>query len=356
MSMGKLVSVAFLSQSDEKERTAADLLLFYVIRGKAEIITASGACPLDEEGLFAVNPSEAYAVKIRGGVTARIAFRHEEVYALLQGKTRFVRCHSAWAKDGAYQTIRFQARSLFSAMLEDGFGSVLFEQRSYSLLLTLLSEYSREVGDKDRKREAAQWIENSCQNAITLEDAAERFHLTPQYFSRWFTAAFGSSFLKYVSRVRCQNAERDLLETRDSILRIALERGFPNAASFTKAFSEEYGETPLQYRKTRAAKTEPGVLSVHDVEAYLELEKEEARKRVRKVFIVCGERQERLAPYWNALCNLGSLAGLADLETQNHVRRLRNALPFRQPAVSPPHAKRNKSRLFPGKSGAGLSG
>ena len=258
--MGKLASVTFFSQSSEKESIAADLLLFYVIRGKAEVVTAAGACPLDEEGLFAVNPSEAYAVKIHSGVTARIAFRHEEVYALLQGKTRVVQCHSAQARDGSCQKIRFQVRSLLSSMLEESFGPVLFEQRSCALLLTLLGEYSQTGGDWDRKRDVAQWVENSCQNAITLESAAEHFHLTPPYFSRWFASAFGRGFLKYVSGVRCQNAKRELLETRDSILRIALECGFPNAASFTKAFSEEYGETPLQYRKSHAAKTEPGLL------------------------------------------------------------------------------------------------
>ena len=159
--MGKLVSVTFLSQSNEKEDTTADLLLFYVIRGNAEVVTAADAFSLEEEGLFAVNPSETYALKIHSGVTARIAFRHEEVYALLQGRMRVVQCHSVQARDGSCQKIRFQVRSLLSSMLEDSFGSVLFEQRSCALLLTLLSEYSQTGGDGDRKREAAQWIENS---------------------------------------------------------------------------------------------------------------------------------------------------------------------------------------------------
>ena len=53
-----------------------------------------------------------------------------------------------------------------------------------------------------RKNEIASYIEANYAEELTLEDIAGEFALTPQYFSKYFKSAFGTSFLKYFNGVQ----------------------------------------------------------------------------------------------------------------------------------------------------------
>jgi hypothetical protein len=182
--MGRTANVTFLGKSERRTQTASDLTLLYVVQGSADVRTQERSFRLEHEDVLAVNPTQSYTLHILSGVTALIAFRHEEVYALNQGELREVNCCSVNVRDGSYNSLRFQIQTLLDSLLEERFGPISFEKHSCGLLLTLLSEFSREILTKDRKQEVALWVENVSREPITLEDAAEHFHLTPQYFSR----------------------------------------------------------------------------------------------------------------------------------------------------------------------------
>ena len=329
--MGRTATAAFLNQSDERAHTARDLILYYVVYGSANIVCSGQHYLLELEDILVVNRSEQYELHLENSVIARVVFHHEEVYAMLQGAERHVQCCSIGVRDGSYNALRFQIQMLLNALLEEKLGGVAFEKNSCALLLTLLSEFSVESPAQDRKQQVAQWIDNVSREPVTLEDAAAHFHLTPQYFSRWFPSAFGCTFLKYLSRVRCEKAQVELLEGDASILRIAMDQGFPNAASFSKAFSLQYGETPMQYRRTHTSKYRQGILSPKEVEPYLnKVQAEEwSHSQVHRVQVDCKGPFPNLNPYWNRLCCLGRLSMLADPEVQNQVRELQDELYFR---------------------------
>ena len=329
--MGRTATAAFLNQSDERAHTARDLILYYVVYGSANIVCSGQHYLLEREDILVVNRSEQYELHLENSVIARVVFHHEEVYAMLQGAERHVQCCSIGVRDGSYNALRFQIQMLLNALLEEKLGGVAFEKNSCALLLTLLSEFSVESPAQDRKQQVAQWIDNVSREPVTLEDAAAHFHLTPQYFSRWFPSAFGCTFLKYLSRVRCEKAQVELLEGDASILRIAMDQGFPNAASFSKAFSLQYGETPMQFRRTHTSKYRQGILSPKEVEPYLnKVQAEEwSHSQVHRVQVDCKGPFPNLNPYWNRLCCLGRLSMLADPEVQNQVRELQDELYFR---------------------------
>ena len=329
--MGRTATAAFLNQSDERAHTARDLILYYVVYGSANIVCSGQHYLLEREDILVVNRSEQYELHLENSVIARVVFHHEEVYAMLQGAERHVQCCSIGVRDGSYNALRFQIQMLLNALLEEKLGGVAFEKNSCALLLTLLSEFSVESPAQDRKQQVAQWIDNVSREPVTLEDAAAHFHLTPHYFSRWFPSAFGCTFLKYLSRVRCEKAQVELLEGDASILRIAMDQGFPNAASFSKAFSLQYGETPMQFRRTHTSKYRQGILSPKEVEPYLnKVQAEEwSHSQVHRVQVDCKGPFPNLDPYWNRLCCLGRLSMLADPEVQNQVRELQDELYFR---------------------------
>jgi AraC-like DNA-binding protein len=60
----------------------------------------------------------------------------------------------------------------------------------------------------------------------------------------------GASFREILRRKRMALARRRLRETDLSILQIALRAGYAETASFTRAFADETGMTPTQFRRT----------------------------------------------------------------------------------------------------------
>ena len=331
--MGNIVNISFLIPSERGTEVLQNLTLYYVIKGSAKLTSADGnRLIMQEEDVAAVNAGEDCKIEVTDGVTAAIEFSREQIYSLLDGRKRYVECCSVNVRTGSFNNLKEKVKKLLGSMFRDELSSIAFEKNSYDLLLTLLSEYSREVMTGGRKEEVNNWIENSYRNVITLESAAEFFHLTPQYFSRWFAEEFGLTFLKYLSNVRCKNALKELVSTDYTILRIALDNGFPNSASFTKAFAEMYGETPLKYRKKHAKKSEAVRLQDDDIKKYIEVIDIQQSEN-RSVVVDCRENVERLKPYWTALCNLSNIYDLANYEMQSQVRQLQESMRFKYARV-----------------------
>lgn len=327
--MGNLCSVNFYVKPFAKSGTAEDLVVLYSVKGKTVVtITGKGEVWIDEENLIAINPKEQYSVEIASGIMAAIEFSREEIYRLLHGRLRMVDCCSVDVKNGTFSQVQDKIKKLLNAQFSDAFSEVAFEKNSYELLLTLFSEYSSELAMGDRKSEVSGWIEHSFRDVITLENAADYFHLTPQYFSSWFAETFDTTFVKYLAKVRCKNAKRELVDGDDTILRIALENGFPNAGSFTKAFVSLYGQTPLQYRKAHAKTTEEYKLRPAEVTEYLANE-EESQEHIDEVRIECSGDLERLDPYWTSLCNVSDMQGLTDREIQDQLLDMQRGISFR---------------------------
>lgn len=102
---------------------------------------------------------------------------------------------------------------------------------------------------KDKNIEVIlKYISDNYDKTLNLESMAERFHMSTQYFSKYFKRKVQVGFLEYVTKVRMEYAVKDLLYTDDSILRIAMNNGFANVKSFTNAFKKEYLDTPSNYR------------------------------------------------------------------------------------------------------------
>jgi len=88
---------------------------------------------------------------------------------------------------------------------------------------------------------------------ISLEQIAAQSNLSPQYFSRLFSACFHIKLWDHVLSKRIDAAKRLLLVgTEMTVLEIALQCGFHNTANFNRVFLRFTGITPSEYRKGRA--------------------------------------------------------------------------------------------------------
>ncbi len=105
------------------------------------------------------------------------------------------------------------------------------------------------IRKSERLKSVLQYIEEHYTEPILLSDIAARHYFNPEYFSRYFRKNTGISFSAYLRQYRLQMARKELLTTDHSITQIAIHSGFSDERALIKAFKQQYGQTPLQYRK-----------------------------------------------------------------------------------------------------------
>jgi PAS domain S-box-containing protein len=84
---------------------------------------------------------------------------------------------------------------------------------------------------------------------LTVSQLAGLVHRSVSQFERRFKALFGIGPMRYLTRVRLEQAARLLTETQDPIAIIALDCGFYDHSHFSKCFRKAYGQTPRAFRR-----------------------------------------------------------------------------------------------------------
>ena len=85
---------------------------------------------------------------------------------------------------------------------------------------------------------------------ITIDNVANYAGFSTDYFNRVFFAHTGFNVMEYVRFCRMKNAARLLRITDNDILDVALECGYEAHESFSRAFKNQYGISPSEYRKS----------------------------------------------------------------------------------------------------------
>lgn len=113
-------------------------------------------------------------------------------------------------------------------------------------------------------------IQAHLDEELSLEVLSAKASLSPAHFQRTFQAQVGETPKKYVARLRLERAAFRLLIHDETVLDIALDCGFQNHETFTRAFRRRFGMAPGRYRAwVRGQSDEPreGVEEPRD-EAY----------------------------------------------------------------------------------------
>ena len=86
---------------------------------------------------------------------------------------------------------------------------------------------------------------------FSLDFFAEKFNITPAYFSRLFHKSVGVPFKQYLTVLRLEYAKQLLAENVLPIIDVGYECGFNTPSQFYRAFKKESGMTPSEYRKKK---------------------------------------------------------------------------------------------------------
>ena len=93
-----------------------------------------------------------------------------------------------------------------------------------------------------------EYIRKEYMNDISLDSAGEALGMSPSYIGLVFRKAGGTSFLKYLTDIRMEEAKRLLRSTDLTLREIGIRVGIENQNTLIRTFKKAEGVTPGQYR------------------------------------------------------------------------------------------------------------
>ena len=162
----------------------------------------------------------------------------------------------------------FHDTQTLSGLLYDILGefsrqSIGFHEVVMSKLLQVVIECARQyacgeeapasyINRIDRRiTELNAYIEAHMDERMSCNDLAERVHMSTRQLNRIIQKEFGYSLMTYVNKLRSARARDLLVNSDESISRIAATVGFANEFSFGKFFKRMEGMTPGAFRRSR---------------------------------------------------------------------------------------------------------
>ena len=93
----------------------------------------------------------------------------------------------------------------------------------------------------------AAYVEENYRRRITIGELARLFYVSASTVSHLFKQKLGVSFYRYVTQRRLI-AAKTLIESGIRLEDVAIQTGFRDYSGFYRAFKQEYGISPRQYR------------------------------------------------------------------------------------------------------------
>lgn len=114
-------------------------------------------------------------------------------------------------------------------------------------------EPERRMSKRERENlyihQAMEYIRNNYANGITVADIAGYVALNRSYLYTLFRRVLGASPQECLTQFRLTRAKEQLTLTDASVANIALSCGYQDPQVFSKAFKQQFGVTPVRYRK-----------------------------------------------------------------------------------------------------------
>ena len=340
-----------LSKVSEPEHFHQDTELYFCLAGEAALTVDSDRIALPHDQILVINPNRRRSFSAgKETLVCRLTIPLSLTRHYVPQRTPLFWCNSVQDSQGDYDRLRSLLRRFLNARMQNRERpSPMAESCFYELLDCLCSQYLLTLGeqaaqeedlDSERLGEITTFIEDNYDQRISLNDLADRLHLTYSYLSRYFKKKLGANFLDYVNQVRLRHAAEDLLYTDKPITHVAVDNGFVNSSGLNKAFKEAYDLTPTAYRTKMRSEREKEPESItnqeklyQQVKRYLAekgTETEERTVQTRRTQIRGdGASREPYHKYWEEMINIGRASDLLKAKVQHQTLFLRDQLGFR---------------------------
>lgn len=236
------------------------LEVLFVLRGEIDIAIDNCHYHMRDEDILVINPNEMHTVRSDSqNLVLALQVPRELIDEFTTLNNVKLMCNSCNNSNTDFNTIRKLLSEMIWVYFKKSYGyefklqSLLFEGLNM-LYVNFKAENVFQAMQETTKymlrmSSIIDYIRLNYKDDITLEALSEKEHLSISYLSRFFKKHVGTSFKKYLTNIRLENAVKDLLYSDMQILQIALDHGFPNIKSFLSAFKETYNDQPSSYRK-----------------------------------------------------------------------------------------------------------
>ncbi len=207
--------------------------------------------------------------------------------------------------------------------------------------------------DMERLESILGYINENMEEKITLQQLADREHISLYYLSHFFKDKLGLTFQEYINSIRVDKATSLLITTNDNITNIALQCGFSSTTYFNRLFKEVHGYTPSEYRDKNMTPDRVGQMididKIRD-KTYLDIDRSQAFRKLfsylnhetdnKNDIYLMGTTREEISididdtkgedyvPYWKKLTTFGRAAEGLRAEVQRQLRELQSQIGF----------------------------
>ena len=101
----------------------------------------------------------------------------------------------------------------------------------------------------ERLKDVKQYIRDHINEPLNRAVLADVAGFSVPHFHRIFTIHIGENISNYVRRIRLERAGRKLRMGAVDITEVALAAGYDTHAAFGKAFKQQYGFSPSEFRQ-----------------------------------------------------------------------------------------------------------
>lgn len=105
--------------------------------------------------------------------------------------------------------------------------------------------------DVEKLQATQDYLQQHMENPPTLKELSQKMGINDYKLKKGYKQLFGMTIHKDFHRIRMDKAMQDLLESRKTILEIALQYGYQDSSNFSSAFKRHFGITPGELQKRR---------------------------------------------------------------------------------------------------------
>lgn len=330
-----LIDFQISRQKNGTKRQSRDIRILLSLGDHLAAVCDGDLSTLGEGDLLIVNPGSSLEILTDSVLYAVFRLNTYQFRVCFPGKEcRFFGNSSREVSDNYILLRRLLSEVLVTTYESREYMEAELNRLYYELLIFLTNNFSAaEVGTRETPTDIlADYIEAHYREDLSIRQVSSDFHMTSQYFSKYFKKHMGKTYYRYLSGVRLRHAVEDLLTSDRTLLQIALDNGFPNAESFHSYFLKTYDMTPAEYREKEQA-------SAHTRAADIRQNLDEAVRKLgmnapeTDAAVHCLEvdasQKQTYTPYWSEFLNLGNLSVLSDSEVQRQVEELVHAFRYR---------------------------
>ncbi len=240
--------------------------IIYVEQGSVEISVGDKHYAAEAPALVFITRLESHSITVRSDDYKRYYLclspsaleKRIKSYTLLSVLSARPREFEHVLQIGKYQE---EISRIFARIVDEKCGSSPFGEELETLLvnelLVLIYRMKPALFSVDNSKSISiVWqiqrrFEEEPQADFSLDELAEKYHISKYYLSRLFKKNTGYSPMQYLMMCRLAVA-RELLEVTDkSISEIVWRSGFSDGSNFSRYFKARIGMTPEEYRRDR---------------------------------------------------------------------------------------------------------